>query len=59
MKILTTTCFLALLSFAAQAQEVVLESPVFAADCAEGSTLTRSGQSLKILLPTIVAQLDG
>jgi hypothetical protein len=58
MKSLTTTCFLALLSFAAQAQEVVLESPVFAADCAADSTLTRSGQSLKILLPTIVAQLD-
>jgi hypothetical protein len=58
MKTFTMTCFLALFSIASHAQEVALESPVFAADCAEGSTLTRTGQSLKVLLPALVAQLD-
>ena len=58
MKTLTMTCFLALFSFASHAQEIALESPAFAADCAEGSTLTRTGQSLKVLMPTVIAQLD-
>jgi hypothetical protein len=58
MKTFTTICFLALFSLASHAQEVALESPAFAADCAEGSTLTRTGQTLKVLLPTVVAQLE-
>ena len=58
MKTFTMTCFLALFSIASHAQEVALESPAFAADCAEGATLTRSGQTLKVLLPAVIAQLD-
>jgi hypothetical protein len=58
MKTFTMTCFLALFSITSHAQEVALESPVFAADCAEGSTLTRTGLSLKVLMPAVVAQLD-
>lgn len=58
MKTFTMTCFLALFSIASHAQEVALESPAFAADCAEGATLTRSGQTLKVLLPAVIAQLE-